>query len=184
MLPARTPKPVGVADPDQDPLAKRLKDLRKQTRSINFVDGVQITGGLVIPYYFMLLAVFGGIVNLARNIPEYHRRALIGRDADLTETEAALDPRKAREYLIFQVLQLFSAPFIASFAYTLVLPEQFATSAMLGFASGFASQPYNGSPWRISRRAPLVGEHNQEVFCKELGLQLAELAYLTEAGVL
>ena len=43
---------------------------------------------------------------------------------------------------------------------------------------------YNGSPWRISRRAPLVGEHNQEVFCRELGLQLAELAYLTEAGVL
>jgi crotonobetainyl-CoA:carnitine CoA-transferase CaiB-like acyl-CoA transferase len=43
---------------------------------------------------------------------------------------------------------------------------------------------YNGSPWRISRRAPLVGEHNQEVFCQELGLQLAELAYLTEAGVL
>ncbi len=43
---------------------------------------------------------------------------------------------------------------------------------------------YNGSPWRISRRAPLVGEHNQEVFCQELGLKPAELAYLTEAGVL
>jgi hypothetical protein len=29
---------------------------------------------------------------------------------------------------------------------------------------------YNGSPWRISRRAPLIGEHNVEVFCTELGL--------------
>ncbi len=42
---------------------------------------------------------------------------------------------------------------------------------------------YNGSPWRISRRAPLVGENNEEVFCGELGLQRAELAYLAEAGV-
>jgi hypothetical protein len=29
---------------------------------------------------------------------------------------------------------------------------------------------YNGSPWRISRRAPLIGEHNVEIFCTELGL--------------
>src|SRR5947208_14032902 len=27
---------------------------------------------------------------------------------------------------------------------------------------------YNGSPWRISRRAPLIGEHNEEIFCAEL----------------
>ena len=42
---------------------------------------------------------------------------------------------------------------------------------------------YNGSPWRISRRAPLVGEHNEEVYCKELGLQRADLALLSESGV-
>jgi crotonobetainyl-CoA:carnitine CoA-transferase CaiB-like acyl-CoA transferase len=42
---------------------------------------------------------------------------------------------------------------------------------------------YNGSPWRISSRAPLIGEHNEEIFCGELGLQRTELAYLAEAGV-
>ena len=28
---------------------------------------------------------------------------------------------------------------------------------------------YTGSPWRISSRAPLIGEHNQAIFCGELG---------------
>ncbi len=43
---------------------------------------------------------------------------------------------------------------------------------------------YNGSPWRISRRAPLIGEHNVELFCGELGLSKEELTYLAEAGVI
>jgi len=41
---------------------------------------------------------------------------------------------------------------------------------------------YNRSPWRISRRAPLIGEHNYEVFCGELGLSKADLAILAESG--
>ena len=43
---------------------------------------------------------------------------------------------------------------------------------------------YNGSPWRISRRAPMIGEHNEEVFCEELGLAQQELALLAENGVI
>jgi len=43
---------------------------------------------------------------------------------------------------------------------------------------------YNGSPWRISRRAPLIGEHNEEIFCRELGVQKAELTLLAESGVI
>jgi crotonobetainyl-CoA:carnitine CoA-transferase CaiB-like acyl-CoA transferase len=42
---------------------------------------------------------------------------------------------------------------------------------------------FNGSPWRISRRAPLIGEHNEEVLCGELGLSRAELVVLAEGGV-
>ena len=43
---------------------------------------------------------------------------------------------------------------------------------------------YNGSPWRISRRAPLIGEHNMEIFCDELGLSPSELSVLAESGVI
>jgi crotonobetainyl-CoA:carnitine CoA-transferase CaiB-like acyl-CoA transferase len=39
---------------------------------------------------------------------------------------------------------------------------------------------YNGSPWRITRRAPLIGEHNMEIFCDELGLSREELLVLAE----
>ena len=42
---------------------------------------------------------------------------------------------------------------------------------------------WNGSPWRISRRAPLIGEHNEEVLSGELGLTQAELGILAEGGV-
>ena len=42
---------------------------------------------------------------------------------------------------------------------------------------------YNGSPWRISRRAPLVGEHNAAIYCGELGLSRGELTMLAENGI-
>ncbi len=41
---------------------------------------------------------------------------------------------------------------------------------------------YNASPWRIARRAPLIGEHNSEILCDELGLSKGELVALREAG--
>jgi crotonobetainyl-CoA:carnitine CoA-transferase CaiB-like acyl-CoA transferase len=43
---------------------------------------------------------------------------------------------------------------------------------------------YNSSPWRISRRAPLVGEHNTEIYCDELGLTRGALTMLSGAGVI
>ena len=43
---------------------------------------------------------------------------------------------------------------------------------------------FNGSPWRISCRAPLVGEHNVEILCGELGLSRGELALFDEQEVI
>ncbi|HIM17155.1 MAG TPA: CoA transferase [Dehalococcoidia bacterium] len=39
------------------------------------------------------------------------------------------------------------------------------------------------SPWRLSRRAPLIGEHNSEVFQEALQLDEAELSRLMQDGV-
>ena len=47
-----------------------------------------------------------------------------------------------------------------------------------------AAAIFNESPWRISRRAPLVGEHNEEILCVELGLDRQELTLLAESGVI
>jgi crotonobetainyl-CoA:carnitine CoA-transferase CaiB-like acyl-CoA transferase len=43
---------------------------------------------------------------------------------------------------------------------------------------------YNGSPWRISRRAPLIGEHNMEIFGGELGLSMGQISVLAESRVI
>jgi len=39
------------------------------------------------------------------------------------------------------------------------------------------------APWRISRRAPLIGEHNLEIYEGELGFSKVKLAALKQAGV-
>ena len=50
----------------------------------------------------------------------------------------------------------------------------------------YPGAPYimHGSPWRIQRRAPLVGEHNEEILGGELGIEAGRLQALTEAGVI
>ena len=47
-----------------------------------------------------------------------------------------------------------------------------------------AAAIWSDSPWGISRRAPLIGEHNEEVLCGELGLSRAEISVLAESGVI
>jgi len=42
----------------------------------------------------------------------------------------------------------------------------------------------HGTPWRIHRRPPLVGEHTDEILRGELGMAEEELAVLTAEGVI
>jgi benzylsuccinate CoA-transferase BbsE subunit/naphthyl-2-methylsuccinate CoA transferase subunit len=56
----------------------------------------------------------------------------------------------------------------------------------LGETITYLGSPYKmtEAPWRISRRAPLIGEHNQEIYEEELGLSKDETRLLKEAGVI
>ena len=47
-----------------------------------------------------------------------------------------------------------------------------------------ASYRINEKPYAVRRRPPLIGEHNQEVFCRELGLSGDELATLKSGGII
>ena len=40
------------------------------------------------------------------------------------------------------------------------------------------------TPWRIQGRAPLLGEHNEEIYCGRLGYDPQDLVKLAQAGVI
>jgi benzylsuccinate CoA-transferase BbsE subunit len=56
----------------------------------------------------------------------------------------------------------------------------------LGRTFRYPGAPYlfNGSPWRVYRRPPLLGEHTAEILHRDLGLDLAEIVALTAESVI
>jgi len=50
------------------------------------------------------------------------------------------------------------------------------------YAGAFGS--FSEAPIRIKRRAPLIGEHNREIYEKELGISSDKLIMLKQAGVI
>ena len=56
----------------------------------------------------------------------------------------------------------------------------------LGESVTYIGAPYKmmGTKWQISKRAPLIGEHNQEVYGEELGFSQEEILRFKEAGVI
>ena len=43
---------------------------------------------------------------------------------------------------------------------------------------------FNNNPIEIRRRAPLIGEYNQEIYEEELGMSREQLILLKQAGVI
>jgi hypothetical protein len=99
---------------------------------------VKVYGGLVVPLYFVIVALMGGAVSLLRRVPEIQRRS--EHDYVGTEKEPKLSPGEVRERLGFQIIQFISAPLIAVAAYHAIGPESKTASVALAFSSGFASE--------------------------------------------
>jgi formyl-CoA transferase len=56
---------------------------------------------------------------------------------------------------------------------------------VIGRYAHFGPVPrFSESPGRISRTAPLVGEHNREIYCGELRMSKEDLVALRASGVI
>jgi CoA:oxalate CoA-transferase len=56
----------------------------------------------------------------------------------------------------------------------------------VGKIDKFPSSPYRFSktPWAIHCPAPLLGEHNSEIYCNRLGYTLTDLDKLKDSGTI
>ena len=114
------------------------------------VSGYKIYGGLVVPVYFVFIAIAGGVVSMLRRLPEIQRRSLLWITAQRvagTGEKQTLDPEalpieRVREQLIFQIVQVITAPFLSILAYAMITPESTYSTTIIAFAAGFASEPF------------------------------------------
>jgi hypothetical protein len=92
----------------------------------------RISGGVVVPLYVIIFALFGSAISMTRRVPEYQGRAM-----DLQDSFSNVD---ARRQLVFQIMQVLSAPLIATTAYYIIRPGDPVTSVAVAFGSGFSSE--------------------------------------------
>jgi hypothetical protein len=97
-----------------------------------------VTGGFVVPFYVVVFSFVGGVVNLTRRVPEYQKRSSCHFEG--TATESVVTLLEAREFVVFQIMQLLSAPFVAMVAYYAVEPKSIASAVGLAFVSGFSTE--------------------------------------------
>ena len=50
----------------------------------------------------------------------------------------------------------------------------------------YPGAPYklSGTPWEIKRHAPLLGEHNEKIYCRMLGYSKQDLVRMRRAGII
>ena len=98
----------------------------------------ELSRGLVVPLYVVVLAVFGGAIGMSRRMPEVQRGA--AASAKTENPEHAISAVEARERVVFQIMQVLSAPLIAVTAFSAFEPDTVTAAVLIGFASGFASE--------------------------------------------
>jgi hypothetical protein len=98
----------------------------------------RVAGGFVVPFYVVVFAFVGGIVNLTRRVPEYQKRSSSTFKGTATESYVSL--LEAREFVVFQLMQLLSSPFVAMMAYYALEPKSVASAVGIAFFSGFATE--------------------------------------------
>ena len=106
--------------------------------SRDFLHTYEVEGGLVVPLSVVFVSLVGGAISLTRRVPEYQKR--LSPNYVGTEAEPKLSAEQGREYLVFQIVQFVSAPFLAVVAYQMFDPSTPAATVTMAFATGFASE--------------------------------------------
>jgi crotonobetainyl-CoA:carnitine CoA-transferase CaiB-like acyl-CoA transferase len=103
-------------------------------------------------------------------VKDYNRDELLERAQTLRLPYATVRPPEA----LFDDEQLIARNYFVEVAH----PE-------LGRTFRYPGAPYlfNGTPWRVYRRPPLIGEHNLDILT-ELGIEASEAAVLMAEGVI
>ena len=99
---------------------------------------VEVIGGVAVPLFVVVLALIGGAVSISRRIPEFQRRN--DRNYVPTIDEPSMPAFRVREAVVFQIMQLVSAPFLAIATLQVIEPNNLASASTLAFATGFFSE--------------------------------------------
>lgn len=127
---------------------KLQKAILDQQHSIdNHIDGKLIVGGIVVPAYFVFCALLGAMISMARKLPEFQAR-IVRKDDDTDnkdfrgESLATLQFQEIPELVLFQIIQVCSAPILAIIAYGYLNDEIMSdfTAISIAFAAGFSSE--------------------------------------------
>lgn len=133
---------------------------------------VFVSGGMVVPLQFIVIALAGGAISLSRRVPEVQKksetydyavpRAI--RHARSLHVPAVVRPELSgadvRQDLVFQIVQFVSAPWVAAVAFQVIEPESAGTSAGLAFMCGFGSEAV--LKW-IKSIGDSIGRHRSEL---------------------
>lgn len=98
----------------------------------------RVQGGFIVPFYVVVFAFIGGVVNLTRRVPEYQKRSSCNFAGSAAEPPVTL--LEAREFVIFQIMQMITAPFVAMVAFYAFEPKSVTSAALIGFFAGFATE--------------------------------------------
>lgn len=113
----------------------------------NHVTGNLIIGGIIVPAYFIFCALIGAMIAMARKLPEFQAR-LKRTEQDTSEkvfrgdSYAPIGYCELPELVLFQIIQVASAPILAVIAYGYLnddFESQF-TGISIAFAAGFSSE--------------------------------------------
>lgn len=155
---------IPVATQNQEPPGDQTDGASRTARQCP--TPVIVEGGLAVPLYVVLLALMGGAVSMIRRMPEFQKasesqpkKRKKKRDNNRGDPKVGppkMAPPRARELVVFEIMQMFTAPLIATTAYAVFTPATTAAGSLLGFLSGFSSETILRSLRNVSRA--LVGE--------------------------